>query len=355
MGVNAGSIRHANGDSVGVVLNNKINGLYYYYLDRGLFNTGSDNTSIMGTTDAIANICYTPFLNIDSSDLYSVNYDTDRYGTISGSAGNPKVFRISSHYRPQEIPLISKHLYKGLTYPPKLHMPRNYIYESKLWDYPYRTIIFYSNVFDKYEVIPQLVNPKATNNGLVSLVAFTPVTTQGNFYLNVAGYKNYSLGIGNMERYFCNSSFDIPNTSSAYSNFISTQKAQATAGYQSTVLGSQWAVQSQKASNYMASASTLAGGVNGVLGGSGIFGRILNGVGGGVDMYNQLAIQNKGMNYMAQNQANLNNHLAKENLLAQHKDLTTTPNSLKSLGSDILSRIGADEQAKVYAGELTIT
>ena len=309
-------------DFIDCTVNNKLNGLYYYYLEEELFfQPGKQevayNTSILGTSDAICNVTYTPFLNLTAKNLTCIPYDTGRFGGITGRTEPPKVYRINRKDAPDKMELISKQLY-NIHKPQGLKTKRDPIFESKLYDFPYRTIIFYSNVFDKYEVIPHLMDADNLGEDVVKLDCYCPVSAQGNFYLNVEGYKDKSNKKGILERYFVNSSFDIPNTSSAYSNFMATQKASTSVNLNAKL--------------FSAGMTPIRNAVNGgTLIGAGI-GALMGTMEGAYNY--DLAI--------------------KENM-AMKQDLITTPNSLKSAGGDIMARLSDNKQTVVYVGEMTIT
>ena len=112
-------------------LKGKLNGLFYYYWEPAL---GDNNAQILtGTTDAISNITYVPFFDIKDSDLLSIPFDNKRYGGASGY----RVYRIVSPRPQEEIDLMTLPLYNIEL--PKLGTLRNFKFESKLQDYPYRT------------------------------------------------------------------------------------------------------------------------------------------------------------------------------------------------------------------------
>ena len=317
-------VRKTPSDVMGVNMGDRLNGLYYYYLENDMFIEEEClvdrcnliyNTSILGTTDAICNVTYTPFLNIAKGDLTKIPYDIDRFGEVIGEQ-KPNVFRVFTNYKPKEMELISKSLYH-IEQPQGKGTPRNFKYESKLQDYPFRSIIFYSNVFDKYQVIPHLVDTSALRGGSITLRACTPMSAQGSFYLYVHGYKDKTKN-SILERYFVNSSMDIPNTSSAYSNFMSTQKATNAVQHQQKL--------------HEANMTPIMNAVNaGTIAGAGI-GAIVG------------SYQSVKSTYFAVQEQN-----------ARKQDLITTPNSLKSAGGDLLTRLGVASGTEVFAGDLTIT
>ena len=324
--INENNVPRREKEKLRTMVNGKINGLFYYYLDGGLLATivddkgiplpkgPVDNTSILGTTDAIQNIAYVPFLNIDADHLYRVRFDTERYGTVfdysqgpgptSHSDNLPFVFRVNM----ERDNLLSTKLVEGKLWDnrprrPAIGTKQDYKYESRLYNYPYTTVVFQSNIFDQYEVVPHLMmNPYYATNS-VELHAAMAVNPGGNFYVNCPGYKGDHIGI--TERSFSSSSMDIPNTSSAYSNYMSSQKART-------------------------AVSTAAGIGLGAIS-----------VAGGIATANPVAI--------AGGLVSIGSTVA--NNLATKTDMRSTPNSLKSMGGDIMSRLagtGIDTKNKPF-------
>ena len=294
-------------------LKGKLNGLFYYYWEPAL---GDNNAQILtGTTDAISNITYVPFFDIKDSDLLSIPFDNKRYGGASGY----RVYRIVSPRPQEEIDLMTLPLYNIEL--PKLGTLRNFKFESKLQDYPYRTIMFTSNSFDAYEVKPHLVDLGSELSNSVTLKAYTPVSPNGSFYVYADGYRQPKAVNQTLERQYINSSMDIPNTSSAYSNYMSTQKAQTAVRLDATLLN--------------AKLKPWQGLASGLINGNGIVGKITGAGAGYLGGAFQGAIDRR-------NAINEN--------LAMKQDLASTPNSLKSSGGDLLTRLGQTGNAFVSGG-----
>ena len=330
-------------DPLKATTHGKLNGLYYYYLEKDLYSwNSSDNTGILGTTSAIANIAYVPFLNLKHDNITSVDFDVNRYGATDKFGRVPKVFRINQMTTPQPMVLAERHLYPRGVHLPAIHKKRHYDNESRLLNYPYRSIMFASNVFDPYEVIPHLMSQDLLENGKIKLECVQSVNPGGNFYVQVKGYKDDFFGV--MERQYSTASVDIPNTSSAYSNYMSTQKAQAQAAINNTML--QANVKHAGQTIMGAVGGGITGAISGMpLGPAGIIGGALGGVaiGGGKSSLSG-SLTKELPTQMLQNQQ-----------LAMKQDLSTTPKSLVSRGGDIYSRIGDESGAFVMAADLCIT
>ena len=330
MSINQNDIPRKEKEVLRSMIHGKINGLYYYYLDGGLLSTivddsgiplsngPVDNTAILGTTNAIANIAYAPFLNLTAQDLYRVRFDTERYGTVfdysssdletNQSNNLPFVFRINTSNKPKAQVVAEVDLYPKNRYVPDKDRRFDYRSESKLLNYPYRTIMFTSNIFDQYEVIPQMMDivPRSETNKIY-LKATTPVNPGGNFYVNVPGYKGDVAGL--TERMYAGTSMDIPNTSSAYSNYMSTQKARTA----------------------VSTGTALVAGAAGMI--------------GGIATGNPIAF--------AGGMASVGSAVA--NNMAMKQDLQSTPNSLKTMGGDMLTRLGTEGKPYIIACEKQIT
>ena len=330
-------------DPLKATTHSKLNGLYYYYLEQSLYSyNGSDNTGILGTTSAIANVAYVPFLNLKPSNIASVDFDVNRYGATGKFSRTPKVFRIQQSETPQPMVLAERYLYPRGQSLPAIHKRRHWSNESRLLDYPYRSIMFASNVFEPYQIIPHLMSTDLLENGQLKLECVQSLNPGGNFYVQVKGYKDDFFGI--MERQYSTASVDIPNTSSAYSNYMSTQKAQAQAAVSNSML--QANVQHAGQTIMGAVGGGITGAISGMaLGPAGIIGGAVSGmaIGGGKSALSGSLTKNLSTQ-MLQNQQ-----------LAYQQDLTTTPKSLVSRGGDIYSRIGDESGAFVMAADLQIT
>ena len=320
-------------DPLKATTHSKINGLYYYYLEQDLYSYGGyDNTAVLGTTNAIANIAYVPFLNLEASNLMKIPFDSSRYGSTGGSSS---VFRIHRSTPPTPMVLAERHLYPTHQNLPAPHKSRHYSNESRLLDYPYRSIIFSSNVFEQYQVVPHMMDEILLENGKIKLECIQTINPGGNFFIRIKGYKGDYFGL--TERQYSTVSVDIPNTSSAYSNYMSTQKAQANTAISNSIL--------QANAGYVGgiASSAVSGGLGGLMTGN-PFGAILGAAGGALGSGITGAINKNLPTQMLQNQQ-----------LAYQQDLITTPKSLSSIGGDVYSRLGDDNGTYVMAAELQIT
>ena len=312
-------IQSSSSDPLKATIHGKLNGLYYYYLEQEMFSeSGADNTAIFGTTAAIANLAYVPFLNVQQSDMLKIPFDTKRYGR---PGTDPQVFRLFQFNAARPMELAETYLYPPRNLPHK-DKNRNYINESRLLNYPYRTIMFTSNVFEPFQVIPHLLDADLSNNK-VKLNSVSAINPGGNFYVYVDYYKGDTQNV--LERQYSTTSLDLPNTSSAYSNYMSTQKAQSSFAVKNQLLQSSL-MPIQGALNGVASGGSIAGMIGG-----GIFGAASGAFSGAMS-----AGQAIGAN------------------MAMKQDLITTPKSLSSIGGDIMTKLGNDLNTFVVASEMVI-
>ena len=319
-------------DEIGTKMHGSLNGLYYYYLEQGLFSTTVgqytyDNTKVLGTTEAIFSICLAPFLNIQAGDLKRKVFDTDRFGTVEvkdkiAVNNAPYLFRIKSNTPIRTLDIADAKVY-NVKKPSGFPVKRDPEFESKLQEYPYRSIIFGSNVFDMVEIIPRYCrdNAEFKSTGKVILQACTPVSPNGNFFLQVKG--KYKGDDGVLERIYSTNSFDMPNTSSAYSNYVSTQKAQTNWGMLTSSL------------------SGVSNALPGIaLAGANTADSLRNWTAAGWDTKANVKDVMKGPLMVAGVGAGLQAATTIASELAQVQDIKSTPNSLKSSGSDVSVRLG---------------
>ena len=302
------------------IIGGLLNGLYYYYLDNDLIHTdGVDQSeTLIGTTNAITNITFVPFLDMQDTYLNQIPFDSNRYGLKDDYS----VFRYVNTAPPQPKKLLELKKY-NIKRPDRIGLSHGYQYESKLQDFPYRTLVFTSNMFTKYEIKPHLMETKDT---MVHLYSVTPITPSGSFQIYVDGYKEGSGEGAFLERQYINSSCDIPNTSSAYSNFMATQKAQTAVNLDAKLLN--------------ASIKPFMGLAGGLMGGGSLAGKALGASAG-------FAVGAFG--------ASIEKKQAITQNLAMKQDLASTPNSLTSAGGDLLTRLGTQNGATVSGGSMSIT
>ena len=69
-------------------LDNMPVGLYYYYIDKSKLS----EAGYLGWVSTIESVTFNPFVEENNLSLYKANFDTDRYGTPSGTI--PNCYRI---------------------------------------------------------------------------------------------------------------------------------------------------------------------------------------------------------------------------------------------------------------------
>lgn len=199
-------------------------GLYFYYLNPSLF-TGSfqgvtyDNTAVIGNSGAIQSLLYTPFISSNDLDYFMSPYDTVRFGSTDGLRPSIKnsadVYRITAHKNTVKIlGYFSPYETSGNS----IGGNKNWRNESKLLQYPYHQILITDHINTPLEIKPHLCR----SGGKVCVR--TSLSAKCTYNIYVEGYKNDTNGA--LEGSVSSGSLDLPVSSSAYSNFISSSNAQ---------------------------------------------------------------------------------------------------------------------------------
>lgn len=302
-------------------------GLYLYYLDDSRFS--SDNTSILGNSSAIQSIQYTPFLEPSDLILNRIPYDVDRFGSISklrpGMVSKPDVFRIVGLR--EGIKTLGKfdtYKIEGLTIGGK----RNWRNESKLYQYPYQFSLLTDHLNTPITIKPHLCQRYFKQ----TIKVRSTLSDRCSYGIFVEGYKGDFNG--SMEAMVSSDAHELPCSSSAYSQWFATSKNQtkfsANQGIKESFLQQ---AQINQSANLQSNLSML----NGIVGG---VGSLLSGnLGGVASSLTGMMTSNLQTNLM-KTQANQRGVLQRQGitgaLLAQQRDLESTPNTLISMGSDII-------------------
>lgn len=290
--------------NVTVLENNKnveeMQGVYYYWLDDEIINqtinnnaeTKGINTEILGLSNAIQSVVYVPYMNRNEVTGIRMNFDVERYGwTNNNSIGAvPLCYRITRYPTNKTIDVNNFFCYKST------HMggARNWRNESRLFNYPYSFGILTDFIGDplefKYHLCP---------SDQVKPFVRTTLSNFGTYNFGILGYKGDTTG--QLEGIVNSKSLDIPNSSSAYSNWASTSRAQTNVNL----------------------ATGFFNGVNNVVG-SAFHGNAQGLINGGISI-----AHNIGSN------------------LAMKTDLQTTPKTMLSMGADV-------NFAKALSGALSL-
>lgn len=232
-------------------------GMYYYILDDG----NSSATSVLGNCNAVHSLIWSPILDKTMVSTTPVTYDVERFGKLQGvSLSNaPTLERIVS----VDKPTILLKKVKQYKFEKPTHNYRDYRNESRLLNFPYS----YGYICDfinkpieiQYHLCPRM------SDGMISIKAKAVVSDRGEYSIYVENYKGDYYG--NMECSVNGGSLDLPVSSSAYSQFSSTQKAQYNKNLEYTLTNTnlntgQSVISSLQGVNLLNPMSGLTAGVN---------------------------------------------------------------------------------------------
>ena len=319
--------------------------LYIYYLDDSRFRP--ENIAILGHSNAIQSIQYTPFLDPGFMNLYRIPYDTERFGSISKLRPSlkytPDVFRVVKVAEPVRI------LGQFTTYKVEnlsIKGKRDWRNESKLYNYPYSFAILTDNINTpmtiKYHLCPRYEHQTVKVRQTIS--------DRCSYGIFIDGYKGDKKG--SMEAMVSGDALTLPCSSSAYSQWFASSKNQAQFGVQQSLKES-FLQQSQ--TNQSLGLQAQSAMVNGMIGGIGSLmvgslGGMLSTMGGLFNTTNSLQLQGS----QAQATGTLQRQGITGALMAQERDLESTPNTLTSMGSDCIYGISKGEK-KLQLIRYTIT
>lgn len=306
-------------------------GLYLYYIDDSMFNT--DMISILGNCSAIQTVQYTPFLEPGSMSAWNIPYDVERFGKTESSRpqldGTPNVFRVEKYVDTiRQIGTFKLYDIKGLT----IGGERNWRNESRLYNYPYSFALLTDYLNPPMAIKYHLCKRVETQNVKVKQT----ISDRCSYGIFIEDYKNDKLG--KMESIVSGDAHELPCTSSAYSQWFASSKNQThfmmKQGVEESFLqqrqGSQ-ATQLQMFNNQVGGLMSAIGGL--------AFGGIMGGIASGANSLVNVGMGNiKGnmqMNHLAQSGALQRQGIIGANM-AMQKDLKSTPNTLLSMGSDIM-------------------
>lgn len=269
-------------------------GMYFYLIDEN----NKDSLDIMGNCNAIHSMWFSPILERQDMTLLDVEYDVDRFGKLAGVSidSNPKLDRILSVNECVKK-LGSFPVYKRIKTDSKY---RNWQNESRLYDYPYSYALICDYINQPFEIQYHLV---PTTNMDIYAKAF--ISDKGMYSLYVKNYKG-DLN-GNMECNINSAPLDMPVSSSAYSQYSSSQKASA-------LFNMQTQIDNARAGGFQSVANGLMG----------------------INPLNPLSALGGGMNIgmtMYRTQMQIEQAIGQKS--AMEKDLLNTPRSMINSSSDV--------------------
>ena len=229
-------------------------GMYFYLIDE----SNNSCLDIMGNCNAIHSLWFSPILERQDFTLLDVEYDVDRFGKIAGISidSTPTLDRILTVNNCVKQ-IGSFPCYKRMRTNSKY---RNWQNESRLYNYPYSYAMICDYINQPFEIQYHLV---PTHN--IDIYAKAFISDKGMYSLYV---KNYKGDInGNMEASINSAPLDMPVSSSAYSQYSSSQKASALFNMQTSIDnaragGFQSMVNSALGINPLNPLSGFAGGMN---------------------------------------------------------------------------------------------
>lgn len=275
-------------------------GLYYYYLNsqiiKSIINTDAKlrKMTLIPPVDAIQSVNIVPYLDGTDISAQLVTFDKTRMpiptDTETSYITTPLLPRV------KKLTLQRKQVgafYRFKKMPNNENQKRNYLMESKLQIFPYTYGILADGISSPYEFRYELIE-----NGfnVAQIYLLQKLTNQGTFFYNIEDYKGDR--IGTLEGNFSNTPTNLPIVSNAYTNFMSSNQAQN----RMQILNG--AISGLK--------GAVIGGVAGFAAG-GPLGAAVGAAGGGVSGAMEIG-----------------------NAMAQRTDASTSPNTLKDSGSDII-------------------
>ena len=296
-------------DSDSANMNNLPLGYYYYYIPYNNLEYGK----YLGVCSAIESLTYNPFLTDENVTYLETTYDNSRYGNIN--SGSCTVKRIMSC---SQIELELTNSIDIFNYDSPFDM------KLQLYPYTYYLITDYMN--EPLLVKPQLVYN--TDNKLIIKIETTAIS--GRYRLYCKNNKNDSDG--KLEGITNNMTYQLPVTSSAYSQFYATSMSSFNNNVSNALIendmtlrqNTNTATLNTKQTEFNAALSGLASLLTGNL--SGV-------VSNGVSLIQQQEkLDNLINNLNEQNKVKENEIISSKN--AKINDLLNTPNSIKTAGND---------------------
>lgn len=291
-------------------------GLYYYYIDKAKLS----EAGYLGWVSTIESVTFNPFVEENNLSLYKANFDTDRYGTPSGTI--PNCYRIVTNN------VIEKVLGEIKLFPLKSELDE--FDDIRLHFYPFKYYLVTDYINSPLIVKPELV--KSNSNTMIIKVLTAPLSQEGKYNIFVDNYKYDSYG--NLEGIINNTPFMLPVSSSAYSQFLASSSASFHQGNINAMLENDVTLKQGLRSNDFSNIYNMVNtgvGIGTSLVTGNIGGIISNAV-SGVTGYFENQMQR---DFMKEN-ATLKENAISSMANAKVTDMLTTPKALKTCGTDTL-------------------
>lgn len=297
-------------------LDNMPVGLYYYYIDKAKLS----EAGYLGWVSTIESVTFNPFVEENNLSLYKANFDTDRYGTPSGTI--PNCYRIVTNN------VIEKVLGEVKLFPLKSEIDE--FDDIRLHFYPFKYYLITDYINSPLIVKPELVKTHA--NKMIIKVLTAPLSQEGKYNIFVDNYK-YDM-YGNLEGIVNNTPFMLPVSSSAYSQFLASSSASFHQGNINAMLENDVTLKQGLRSNDFSNISNIINtgvgvGANLV---SANFGGAISSLGNGITSFFENQMQR---DFMKEN-ASLKENAISSMANAKVSDMLTTPKALKTCGTDTL-------------------
>lgn len=297
-------------------LDNMPVGLYYYYIDKSKLS----EAGYLGWVSTIESVTFNPFVEENNLSLYKANFDTDRYGTPSGTI--PNCYRIVTNN------VIEKVLGEIKLFPLKSEIDE--FDDIRLHFYPFKYYLVTDYINSPLIVKPELV--KTNSNTMIIKVLTAPLSQEGKYNIFVDNYKYDSYG--NLEGIINNTPFMLPVSSSSYSQFLASSSASFHQGNINAMLENDVTLKQGLRSNDFSNISNM------VNTGVGIGTSLVTGNIGGIISNAVIGVTGYFENQM-QRDFMKENATLKENAIssmanAKITDMLTTPKALKTCGTDTL-------------------
>lgn len=320
--------------------------IYFYWYSRSELGSDAENdSSVMGNCPSILSIQYVPFLEKKDFEITTHHYDVNRFGKVRTDTPSlafvPWVYRIQSIKDEGRIKDIGEfEIYKSSGKKVGKGQGRYWKNESRLLNYPYSFALLTDNLNPPLTIKYHLC--KGENNKSKVKVRNT-LSDRCSYGLYIEGYKGDNSG--SMEAMVSGDSHELPCSSSAYSQWYASSKnstaAMVNAQVQQSFLTQAQSNAMTNLKNSQSMTNQHLGQMGSILGGvaslslGGMANGLINAGMQGVQGNQQRAMNNLN-NQFANQQAGLTKQTAIQGALAQVKDLNSTPNTMVSMGSDLI-------------------
>ena len=316
-------------DSDSSIMNNLPLGYYYYYIPSNKLEYGK----FLGVCSAIESLVYNPFLTDENVTYLETTYDNERYGDINN--GTCTIKRIMSCSEIQEELSNNINLFD-----------LNNSFDLKLQFYPFTYFLITDYMNEPLLIKPQLVYN--TDNKLIVKIETTAIS--GRYRLYVENNKNDMNG--KLEGINNNITYQLPVTSTAYSQFYATSMSSFNNNVTNSLLENDMSLrQNVNTATLNTKQTEFNAGLTGIA--SLLSGNLTGVVSSGVSLIQQQEkLDNLINNLNEQNKFKENEIISSKN--AKINDLLNTPNSIKTSGNDSIFNLTINNR-KIDVVKYTIT